>query len=447
MPKTRINCPNCRQPIVADIEQLFDVGVDPNAKQLFLSGAVNIVQCPNCGYHGNLATPIVYHDPEKQLLLTYVPPELGLPREEQERIIGPLINRVVNNLPQEKRKGYLFRPQTMLTQQRLIEHILEAEGITREMIQAQQQRLILLQRLINASDDVIAEVAKQEDKIIDGDFFAILNRLVDASLMTGDQESALHLSDLQKQLLPLTTFGREYEQQTKEVEAAVKSLQEAGKDLTREKLLDLVIQAPNETRLSILVSLARPGMDYAFFQLLSERIDRARGDGRARLIQLRERLLELTQEVDKQMEVRAAQARQLLEKILKSKDISEATLQNLRSIDDFFVQALNTEMDVARKKGDLEKIGQLQQIVNTLQQASTPPAEVELIEELLDAPDEQTVQAMLDKHRQEITPEFIDTLTTLMNQTQSNQDPDLQYKIQMVYRMALRYSMEVNLKK
>jgi hypothetical protein len=447
MPKTRINCPNCRQPIVADIEQLFDVGVDPNAKQLFLSGAVNIVQCPNCGYHGNLATPIVYHDPEKELLLTYVPPELGLPREEQERIIGPLINRVVNNLPQEKRKGYLFRPQTMLTQQRLIEHILEAEGITREMIQAQQQRLILLQRLINASDDVIAEVAKQEDKIIDGDFFAILNRLVDASLMGGDQESAQHLSDLQKKLLPLTTFGREYEQQTKEVEAAVKSLQEAGKDLTREKLLDLVIQAPNETRLSILVSLARPGMDYAFFQLLSERIDRARGDGRARLIQLRERLLELTQEVDKQMEVRAAQARQLLEKILKSKDISEATLQNLRSIDDFFVQALNTEMDAARKKGDLEKIGQLQQIVNTLQQASTPPAEVELIEELLDAPDEQTVQAMLDKHRQEITPEFIDTLTTLMNQTQSNQDPDLQYKIQMVYRIALRYSMEANLKK
>jgi hypothetical protein len=104
-------------------------------------------------------------------------------------------------------------------------------------------------------------------------------------------------------------------------------------------------------------------------------------------------------------------------------------------------------MDAARKKGDLEKIGQLQQIVNILQQASTPPAEVELIEELLDAPDEQTVQAILDKHRQEITPEFIDTLTTLMNQTKSNQDPDLQYKIQMVYRIALRYSMEANLKK
>ena len=52
-----LTCPNCRQPILADVEQLFDVGVDPSAKQRFLSGAVNIVQCPNCGYQGSLATP------------------------------------------------------------------------------------------------------------------------------------------------------------------------------------------------------------------------------------------------------------------------------------------------------------------------------------------------------------------------------------------------------
>ncbi len=38
MPKTRVNCPNCRQPITADIEQLFDVNVDPSAKQKMLSG-------------------------------------------------------------------------------------------------------------------------------------------------------------------------------------------------------------------------------------------------------------------------------------------------------------------------------------------------------------------------------------------------------------------------
>src|SRR4030066_978607 len=121
MPKTRINCPNSRQPIIADIEQLFDVGQDPTAKQKFLAGMFNVAQCQSCGYQGLLATPIVYHDPAKELLLTYFPAELNLPVNEQEKMIGPLITQVTNGLPQEKRKAYLFRPQTMLTLQSMIE--------------------------------------------------------------------------------------------------------------------------------------------------------------------------------------------------------------------------------------------------------------------------------------------------------------------------------------
>ena len=97
MPQTTVNCPNCRQLISADVRQLFDVGTDPSAKQQVLTGTLNLVNCPHCGYQGNLATPIVYHDPEKELLLTYFPPELGLPVNEQERIIGPLINQVMNS--------------------------------------------------------------------------------------------------------------------------------------------------------------------------------------------------------------------------------------------------------------------------------------------------------------------------------------------------------------
>ena len=52
-----------------------------------------------------------------------------------------------------------------------------------------------------------------------------------------------------------------------------------GDELTREKLVDLMIEAPNENRLSVLVSLTRPGLDYEFFRLLSERIDRAAAMG------------------------------------------------------------------------------------------------------------------------------------------------------------------------
>lgn len=447
MPNQRINCPNCRQPIMVEIEQLFDVGADPNAKQRLLSGAFNIIQCPHCGYQGGAATPIVYHDPDKQLLLTFFPPDLTRTRDEQERAIGPLINQAINRLPQEQRRGYLFNPQTVLTMQGLVERILEADGITKEMMQAQQQRLNLVQRLMNASDDVIEEIVKQEDQNMDADFFSILSRLVEAAAMQGDRESAERLNDIQKKLLPMTTTGKQLEEQSKEVEAAIRSLQDAGEDLTREKLLDLVSNAPNDTHLSVLVSFARPGMDYEFFRLLSDRVDRSRGAGRERLIQLREKLLEMTREIDRQVEARQAQAKKVLDEILKQANIQEAVESYLGSIDDFFIQVVNGELNQARQMGDLEKIQKLQQVVGVIQQASAPPPEISLIEELLDADTDEERQDWLEKHREEITPEFMDTMMGFLGQLEGEEEVELYERMQMAYRSALRFSMESNLKK
>jgi hypothetical protein len=445
MPRTRITCPNCRQPVLADIDQLFDVGQDPDAKQRILSGGFNYFECPNCHYAGTAKTPIVYHDPQKELLLTYFPPELNVPRDEQERVIGNMITQVVNKLPQEQRKGYLLRPQSTLTLQGLIERVLEGEGITKEMIQAQQQRLNLIQRLVSADDDVIDEIAKQEDQLIDGEFFTLLSRLTEISLAGGDQEGSRRLNDLQRKLTTVTTFGKQLEEQTKEVEAAVKSLQDAGKDLNREKLLDIVLAAPTDTRVNALVSLARPGMDYEFFQMLSQRIERARGAGRERLIKLREQLLELTRQFDQQMEARATQSRQLLQTILQAPNVTEAVQQNLPAVDDFFIQQLNSELEAARKSGDLTRLGKLQEVVEVIQTANTPP-EVMLVEEMLDLPDDATRQAWLESHKEEITPQFIDTLTSLVAQTQKSEDKDLQARLQAVYRAALRFSMQANMK-
>jgi hypothetical protein len=444
MPKSMINCPNCRQPISVEVEQLFDQGFDPSAKQRLLSGAFNLIQCPHCGYQGNLATPVVYHDPDKELLMTFVPAEIGLPRNEQERVIGSMINQVINNLPQEKRKAYLLQPQTALTIQGLIERILEKDGITHEMIEAQQKRLSLIQRLMNASQDVLEELARQEDRIIDAEFFGLLRRLVEASMMSGDRESAQVLADLQQKLMPVTTFGRELQSQSKEVEAAVAELRSAGDSLTREKLLELIENAPNEARLNAYVSLARPALDYSFFQLLSDKIERSRGDGRTRLVELRTRLLELTSQIDKQLEERANSARELLEEILKSENIEETLLANIPAIDEFFVQELNSAIEASRGKGDLDRISKLQKVVAVLEQMSAAPPEVALIEELLDAPNDAELDQLLAEHQDEITPDFISALANVMNQVEASDDQDFAQKVQTVYRKALRYSMQKN---
>lgn len=446
MPRMQISCPNCRQPVVADIEQLFDVGTDPAARQRLLSGAFNLIQCPNCGFQGNAATPLVYHDPDKELLLTFVPPEIGLPRNEQERVIGSMINQVVNRLPQEKRKGYLLRPQETLTLQGLVERVLEAEGITREMIEAQQKKLGLIQQMANASDEVIAQLAEQEDRLIDAEFFALLRRLIEASAMAGDENSARRLADLQNTLIPQTTFGREMQLQAREIEQAMNDLRNAGESLTREKLLSLILEAPNETRLSALVSMARQAMDYQFFQLLSERIDHARGDGRARLIELREKLLEMTREIDRQVEERVKAARALIEEIAGAQDVEAAAEEALPLVDDFFLQELNAALERSRQQSDLERSAKLGQIVSVIQSASAAPPEIQFIETLLEAPDEASRRQMLEEREAEITPEFLSTLAGIMAQVQSSEDQALVDELKQINRLALRVSMQRNLR-
>lgn len=445
MPKTRINCPNCHQPMVADIDQLFDIGQDPSLKQKFLSGMFNLARCPSCGYQGILATPIVYHDPDKELLLSYFPAELGLPVNEQERMIGPMITQVMNNLPQEKRKAYLFSPRTMLTLQSMIEAVLEADGITKEMLEAQQQKLRLIQQLASAKTaEAMTELAKQEDAQIDGEMFTLLSRLIEASMASGDEGSARRLSEVQKALLSSTTFGKQIAEQSKEVEAAIKSLQAKGEKITRDELLDLILEAPNDLQLSVIVSMARPGLDYEFFAKLSGRIDRARGEEKTRLEGLRAQLLEMTQAMDKQVEERMAQAHKLVDSLLQAADLKQAIGKALPAIDEFFLKAIEEELATSRKMGDLERSAKLSQIQQIIEEASAPPAEIALIQEMLEAPNEDSVRKMIEEHKEQITSEFLDLLSQIISRPQG-EDAEINARLQTIYSLALRVSMEKNL--
>jgi len=449
MPQIRTTCPRCKSPVLADVQQIVDVARDSQAKARLLNGSLNVMNCPNCGYQGMISTPLVYHDPDKELLLTYFPPELGLPMDQQEQQMGPLITQVVNNLPPEKRKAYLFRPQSMLTYQTLLERVLEAEGITKEMIEEQQQRLHLLQRLLstpNSADRL--EIFRQEEATVDETFFSLLNRLVEASLAQNDEQVSGALAVIQQEAMEHTAFGRKMKEQAQEAQEALRSLQEASKTgLTREKLLDLIISAPTDVRLNTLVSLTRAGLDYTFFQLLTDKIDAAEGEEKERLIELRGKILNITSAIDKQIQAQVEQSRQLLNQILQSENIEQATEQHLPEIDEFFMEALNAELQQARSQGDLERIGKLQRVNAVLEKASTPPPEVTMIERLLEVEDEDARRQILSENPEMITPEFLQLLGGLVAQSQQQeQDPTVAERLQQIYSLALRFSMEQRLK-
>ena len=451
MPQTQIACPRCRQMITANIEQLFDVTQDPQAKQRLLGGVSNMARCPHCGYQGRLATPIVYHDNEKELLLTFFPPELNMQLNEQERLIGPLIKQVTDRLPPEKRKAYLLKPTANLTYESMVQTILEKDGITPEMLKEQQDRVQLIERLLQASaKDVRSEIIKQNLNLLDEQFFALFSRLAQSAAGSGQEPVARAMVDLQNQLLEETEFGRNLKESVGELEAATKSLQEAGQGLTREKLLDIVLQSASDARLRAYVTVARGGMDYQFFQLLSERIDKASGDDKARLESMREKLLDFTNEVDKQMEARYKQAQEFIESLLAQDDVVKAVRDNLNNFTQDSVDVVNQMLRQASERNDYTRMGKLQKMVEVLREVSTPP-EVAFIEQLLDAPDDATLNHMLESNKDLLNDQFMEALVGLVAQVdqaaeQGNPEAkSLSEKLSKIYKTALKYSMQRNL--
>jgi hypothetical protein len=445
MPRTTVNCPRCRQPIAADIQQLFDVSQDPQAKGRLLSGMVNVALCSTCGYEGPLSTPLVYHDPDKELLLTYFPPELGLTVNEQERIIGPLIKKVSDSLPLEKRKAYLLRPQSMFTFDTLLEKILAEDGITKEMIEQQRSQLKLMERLLTTADKAArAEIIHQEEALIDERFFGLLAQLAQASMSQGDQNAMQQFGELQNELLTLTSTGKKIKTQSDETQAAIKALQEAGKaGLTREKLLDLIVEAKSDARLNAYVSMVHSGLDYEFFALLTSRIEQAKDDEKTRLETLRERLLEMKDKIDQMLTQQLEQARQVLEAVASAANVEEAIMQNAPRINEFFMEALHIELEKARKQSNLERSSKLNQIAEIMEKLSTPP-ETELIEMLLSVKSEEERLKVLEQNPDMVTPELVELMGALAAQSEADesQPAEIKLQVQETFSTVLRYAMK-----
>ena len=453
MPQQRLSCPQCRQPIVANVEQLFDVTADPRAKQILLSGAANVAQCQACGYEGPLATPIVYHDNEKDLLLTFFPPELAMPVNEQERIVGPLITQITNNLPAEKRKGYLLNPQTFFTFQSMIERILGEDGITPEMLKGQQDRVNMIEKLLSATtEDVRKELVKQNAELFDDQFFALFGQLTQAAAGSGQNEMAQQMAALEQLLLNETEKGQEIQASLKEMEAASKSLQDLGEALTRDSLLDLLIDAPNEAREQALVSMARGGLDYQFFQILTERVEAENNpEEQQQLEAMRERLLDYVNEIDKQIEARMQQAQGFLNSLLEQEDIGGATRANIQHFDQSIVQALEAMLQKATEEEDQALLAKLQQVVAVLQEASGPLPEYEFIEALLATESPEALEKLLAENEDKLTDELLQTLGGIVAQAQgqeeqlSEQDQGMFAKMETVYGEVLKFLMKKNM--
>ncbi len=274
----------------------------------------------------------------------------------------------------------------------------------------------------------------------------MMNQLVEGSAARGDTEFAKNLVDLQQKLIPITTYGKEMQEQAVEVEEAVKSLNELGENITRDKLLDVVISAPNETRVETLVSMARGGMDYQFFQMLSDKIEAADGEEEEKLTGLRDRLLKAVDEIDQAVQARLENAKHNIDRILEVENVKEIIMANLNALDEFFMQALALELGEAEKNEDKERLAKLNVILETLNEAAetakSAQVDVELIQELLEADEEKRTE-LFETRKVDFTPKLIEGLTGAMMQVENAEgQEELAGKLKVIYKEAVKISMQ-----
>ena len=161
--------------------------------------------------------------------------------------------------------------------------------------------------------------------------------------------------------------------------------------------------------------MTRNGLDYSFFQMLTERIERSSGDEKKRLEDLRTKLLDYVNEIDKQVEIQLKQARDFIEQLLAQPDVNKAAQENLDMFNELTMQVLEAMYREAQQKKDIDRLNKIQQIIMVLQQASTPPQELEIIQKLLEY-DEKDYDKALSEHENEITPQFMEMLSGLAMQ-------------------------------
>ncbi len=402
------------QPLI----QVVDVGREPALKAALLSGRLT-----------NLAAPFIYHDPAKQLALILMPMELNLSEIEQQRVIGQLTQIVMRSLPEDAPRAYLLQPRLFFSLQSLIEAILEADGVTPEMLRAQQERVDLLRDLVRLLGDEasLRERARENDAKIDATFFEILTASLEANLASGRAQAAQQLSQLNKILLEETTYGRALAKRAAAIEAFRKSP-------SRETLLDQLIAVEDTETRQTLITLGRQLLDYAFFQLLTKRIDAADEAGKQQLIALRKEIQEIRDKIDAASRAFLESKLKLIEEIAASNNPIETARKHVDELDDALLSVLQANLQDAERAGDKEAVAALERVEQAVMQAiaERQPPEVQMVNMLLAAKYPEETEKLLNEWKDTVDDRLISVLAQFADQLAQQDRTDLSAKLTKV---------------
>lgn len=334
-----VQCPNCGQHTTMAIEQVIDVGEEPSKRERLLRGRINVMRCERCAATGPIAVPMIYHDPNHDMLLAFIPPEMHLAHEQEEKEVGRLTNLVLDNTPAEKRRGYLLNPTRVMSFDSLVEKIMEAEGVSPDDLRKQTQKIQLVMKMAQVAheDEKLKALIQEHRETIDYNFMVLVTVTLQQAAEVHDEPTVERYNALREKLI-------------KELDLKADQVPSMGVEPSMDDLIDTLLTTP-AIMLQGTVASNRPLLDYNFFLRLSQRAEES-GDEqeKARLLTLRSRLVELTEEMDRLAREAMERAAQQLNAVLQAEDINAKIQELYEELDEAFLVVLSANVEQARSQ-------------------------------------------------------------------------------------------------
>lgn len=203
-----LSCPTCGQPFSAEVWLVVDRQERPDLVRLLLDGELNVARCPHCGAEGGINHPLLFHDGERKQVLVAMPLTVQGPEAARE-LVGELLQRLLESLPEEERQPYLGEiemvPELDGLRSLLIEQALAEDANVEDQLVA-----LAVQDLLNVGNEpefqrVIAEhrallLNDRAQEALD-QIFKSARRAQDRDLQRRAQEAKAVLSQLRTNVI------------------------------------------------------------------------------------------------------------------------------------------------------------------------------------------------------------------------------------------------------
>ncbi|MDX2077619.1 MAG: CpXC domain-containing protein [bacterium] len=437
--QTPVRCSSCGHTYAMPVYSILDIATTPQFKSMLLSGRLNSAPCPNCGNMNSVVSPLLYHDSEKELLIALIPMDLNMNKDDQERLIGNMMNR----LPKGNFKGYMFNPRRAITLQGMINQILEADGITPEMMEEQRARIQLVQQCLEAgSEEALQQVVTNNDAKMDDRFFQAFSLIAQRAVEDGQPQIAQQMLAIQNRVVELSSYGKQLiaKQALQEqiIEEVANKLETYGEQMSREDVLALAISyAEQDDHVQALVGMIRPAFDYELFQNLTAIIGKAPAEKREKLEKLRDRLTQLTATIDQQNQRALQSVVGFLQTLVNHPQPEEVIAANIEAIDDTFMAVLSANIQQAEQTKNealAERLKYIYNVVVSILRSNMSP-ELRFINTILGAETEADAHKMIQEQAPQLGGSLIEAFHAVEQMLTEQGNAALIGRVQMLRSM------------